>query len=122
GCGQQSALALQKLLGEGVVSCRQVDTDRYGRAVSKCTVGSTDVAVWMVANGWAVDFKRYSGNACAAEERSAHSGKKGIWSSEFEMPWDWRAEERIGPRPAQAATMGVQGFAAIPSPSGRCSI
>jgi endonuclease YncB( thermonuclease family) len=47
----------------------------------------------MVANGWAVAFRRFSLDYAADEER-ARSTKKGLWEGSFEMPWDWRAQRR----------------------------
>lgn len=46
----------------------------------------------MVANGWAVAFRRYSLDY-VADEDNAHRAWLGVWSGTFEMPWDWRVRE-----------------------------
>ena len=48
---------------------------------------------WMVANGWAVAYRRYSVDYVADEE-AARRGHINIWSGDFDMPWDWRAQRR----------------------------
>jgi hypothetical protein len=34
--------------------------DRYGRSLGSCTVEGQDVSSWLVRNGWALAFRRYS--------------------------------------------------------------
>jgi endonuclease YncB( thermonuclease family) len=46
----------------------------------------------MVANGWAMAFRKYSQDDVADEER-ARRAKLVIWSGSFEMPWDCHARE-----------------------------
>ncbi|MGD9882672.1 MAG: thermonuclease family protein [Reyranella sp.] len=66
-CGQQAALALSHHIGRAVVSCEPRNRDRYGRTVAVCSRGSEDLNRWMVANGWAVAFRRYSFDYVADE-------------------------------------------------------
>ena len=47
----------------------------------------------MVANGWAVAFRRFSSDYAEDEER-ARRARRGLWEGSFEMPWDWRARRR----------------------------
>jgi endonuclease YncB( thermonuclease family) len=96
-CGQQAALALQDLIDRRPVTCARQNTDRYRRIVAKCSVGDTDINAWLVTNGWAVAYRRYSSDYVGAETMARASGL-GIWSSEFAMPWDWRRDKRSGTR------------------------
>jgi endonuclease YncB( thermonuclease family) len=80
-------------IGRASVSCRPRDLDRYGRVVAVCFKGNEDLNRWMVANGWAAAYRRYSGDY-VAEEDAARRGRVNIWSGAFEMPWDWRAQHR----------------------------
>jgi endonuclease YncB( thermonuclease family) len=59
-CGQQAANALAARLGQATVRCSVRDRDRYRRDIAVCSVGREDVNRWMVANGWAVAYRRYS--------------------------------------------------------------
>ena len=43
--------------------------------------------------GWAVAYVRYSKDYVPAEA-IAKSEKRGIWATEFVMPWEWRRERR----------------------------
>ena len=88
-CGQQAALALSDHIGRATVRCEPRDRDRYGRVVAVCFKGAEDLDRWMVANGWAVAYRKYSLDYVVDEER-AKRAKLGIWSGSFEMPWDWR--------------------------------
>ena len=90
-CGQRASFALADRIGRATVSCQPRDLDRYGRVVAVCFNGNEDLNRWMVANGWAVAYKRYSLNY-VADEAGAHRRQINIWSGGFEMPWDWRAQ------------------------------
>ena len=92
-CGQQAALALADRIGERTVRCQERDRDRYGRTVAVCYVGSEDLDRWMVEQGWAAAFRKYSLDYVDAEN-DAREARRGIWQGEFEMPWDWRAARR----------------------------
>ena len=85
------------LLGDHIeratVSCQPRDRDRYGRIVAVCFKGNEDLNRWMVANGWAVAFRRYSLDYVANEDVLDAVGNN-IWSGDFDMPWHWRAQQR----------------------------
>ena len=89
-CGQAAALALSDWLGAAAVTCRQTDTDRYKRIVARCSKTGQDVGGWLVGNGWALDWPRYSGGAYAAAQDDAKRGGRGIWAASFQVPWEWR--------------------------------
>lgn len=91
-CGQAAALALSDWLGAAIITCRQTDTDRYKRIVARCTNNGQDVGQWLVAQGWALDWPRYSGGAYAVSQGDAHKNGRGIWSSTFLPPWEWRSK------------------------------
>jgi endonuclease YncB( thermonuclease family) len=93
-CGQQSALALADHIGALPISCRRTDTDRYGRMIAICFEGATELNAWMVAEGWAVAYRRYSNDYVMQEQQAEEAGKN-IWSSRFVMPWDWRRGQRL---------------------------
>jgi endonuclease YncB( thermonuclease family) len=61
--------------------------------VAVCFQASEDLNRWMVLNGWAVAFRRYALDY-VADEDAARRGKMGVWSGEFDMPWEWRARNR----------------------------
>jgi len=92
-CGRDSAFALADRIGRATIDCRGDEYDRYGRLVAVCFKGAEDLNRWMVAQGWAVAYRRY-GMDYAADEDAARAAGRGLWSSSFEMPWDWRKKNR----------------------------
>jgi endonuclease YncB( thermonuclease family) len=94
-CGQASANALAEYVGRRTVTCEPRDRDRYGRLVAACSVGGANISAWMVREGWAVAYRRYSQDF-VANEAAARAAKRGIWRSAFIVPWEWRAQRRAG--------------------------
>lgn len=43
-----------------MVRCQERTKDRFGRTVAICLLGDEDLGAWMVAQGWALAFRRYS--------------------------------------------------------------
>ena len=93
-CGQRATRALAGEIGGRAVACRERDRDRYGRIVAVCRHGGRDVNAWLVDQGWALAYRRYS-RAYVDEESSARAARRGIWDGEFVAPWDWRRGERL---------------------------
>ena len=92
-CGQKSAFMLADMIGRSVVSCEPKGHDRYKRVIAVCFKGETNLNAWMVAQGWAVAFRKY-GIDYISQEDEARSARRGMWAGSFEMPWDWRAQRR----------------------------
>ena len=95
-CGRKSANALDEFLAASrPVTCRFVEWDQYGRFVGNCArADGRSVQEWLVGNGYALDWPRYSNGAFAALEAKAKASKLGLWEGEFQKPWEWRAAQR----------------------------
>jgi endonuclease YncB( thermonuclease family) len=91
-CGQRAAFALSDKVGARAVSCQPTGKDRFDRVVARCSVAGEDLQAWMVRNGHALAFRRYS-KACRPYEAEAKAAKAGIWKGSFEAPWDWRRDQ-----------------------------
>ncbi|WP_292449862.1 hypothetical protein [Mesorhizobium sp.] len=52
------------------------------------------VQQWLVEQGPALDWPKYSSGAFASLQAAAKASKRGIWAGSFPAPWDWRAERR----------------------------
>lgn len=77
---QQAAHALDSFVAERTVLCAiEGATDRYGREIGQCSVAGASVNEFMVSQGWARDWRRYSGGAYADEEAAARAAGRGIW-------------------------------------------
>ncbi|MER9882041.1 thermonuclease family protein [Mesorhizobium sp. M0118] len=95
-CGAKSAAALDAFLAASrPAQCTFVSWHRYGRYVGNCRrADGASVAAWMVENGEALDWPKYSQGAYAMLQEKAKAARVGIWAGTFEAPWDWRAEHR----------------------------
>jgi endonuclease YncB( thermonuclease family) len=58
--------------------------------VSICTVGATDIADWLVRNGFAIDWPQYSKGGYAAAQGEAKREQRGMWAGSFKEPWRYR--------------------------------
>lgn len=93
-CGQQASLALADRIGRLPVRCETFQRDRYKRIIAICRQGETNLNRWMVRNGWALAYRRYSTDYVAAENE-ARQTELGIWQGRFVPPWDWRRGKRL---------------------------
>lgn len=94
-CGPRAAEALQSIIGpNGLVTCKQMDRDRYKRIVAICEVNGRNINSELVRQGWALDFGRYSDGRYASEEAEARQLKRGLWAGTMVEPWNWRKGQR----------------------------
>jgi endonuclease YncB( thermonuclease family) len=91
-CGWESTNALANIVGRHWVTCTKRDTDRYRRVVAVCRAGPIELGAWMVSEGWALAYRRYSMDYVGDEDEARKTGR-GLWRGEFVMPWDWRRRE-----------------------------
>ncbi|WP_152496621.1 thermonuclease family protein [Roseovarius sp. THAF8] len=63
-CGQLAANQLDTLIGGSSVKSWTQDVDRYRRLVSVCELGNIDINAWMVEQGLAVAYRKYSIGEC----------------------------------------------------------
>ena len=102
-CGSSATRALrQRIAGRSVV-CTERDRDRYGRIVAVCRAGGVDINAWMVSQGHALAYRKYS-TAYVGEERSAKAARRGLWRGQFVPPWDWRRGKRLAAAAPAAGT------------------
>ncbi len=90
-CGQEATFALANIIGRTWVDCVERDRDRYGRIVAVCRVGGPkgqDLGAWMVSEGWALAYRKYSMDYVAAEDAARAAGR-GLWRGKFTKPWEW---------------------------------
>lgn len=86
-CGQASAKALNAFLSKSrPTTCTATGTS-YNRVVGYCArADGADVSTWMVRNGYAIDWPKYSGGRYASEQAEAQAARVGIWAGAFEEP------------------------------------
>ncbi|WP_162375646.1 thermonuclease family protein [Ancylobacter sp. TS-1] len=92
-CGQGAAFALADWIGRATVTCEPHGHDRYRRVIATCYARGEDAGRWLVQNGHALAFRRYSLVYVPDEERAQAAGS-GVWQGHFILPWDWRKGAR----------------------------
>jgi endonuclease YncB( thermonuclease family) len=68
--------------------------DRYERVIAVCSQSGEDLNAWLVGQGHAVAYRKYSLDYVPQEE-AAHTERLGMWAGRFVMPWLWRRGERL---------------------------
>ena len=88
-CGKEAAAALSRWLTElQPVRCEPRGNDNSGNTIAICyTSTGDDIASWMVRNGYAVDWPKYSNGFYGVSEKQAQSNKSGIWQHNEAAPW-----------------------------------
>ena len=95
GCGAKAAGALARLADGKPIRCEQRGLDKYGRTLGVCFAGELELNAWMVRQGYAWAFAKYS-TSYVKEEAAARSEKLGIWQGEALPPWEYRAQRWAG--------------------------
>ena len=88
-CGEVSTQKLIKKINKQKLNCNIIDVDRYKRLIGECFKRNINLNSWMVSNGYAVAYRKYS-KKYVSDEINAKKNKLGIWQGKFEMPWDYR--------------------------------
>ena len=90
-CGEISTLKLKNKINDKFITCKSKNLDRYKRFIAECFKDKTNINKWMVRNGYAVAYKKYS-KKYLASENFAKDNEMGLWIGSFQMPWEWRKE------------------------------
>jgi endonuclease YncB( thermonuclease family) len=94
-CGTEATAALGNLIEGKAVRCVQRGLDKYRRVLATCFLGTDDVNAWMVRQGLAWAFVRYS-SVYVREEAEARGARRGIWQGEATPAWEHRAQRWVG--------------------------
>ena len=88
-CGQVSKKKLLQKIGNKSVKCILLGKDRYKRYLAKCFKGTINLNRWMVRNGFAIAYRKYS-KLYILDENLAKEEKLGLWRGTFLKPEKWR--------------------------------
>ena len=89
-CGLHAKRTLAEKIGDGPVSCRQLQIDAYGRPSATCAASNgVDLSAVMVRSGYALAY----GHRYLEEEKAARLAGQGMWSGSFQTPWEWRSQQ-----------------------------
>lgn len=91
-CGVVATQSLSRKIAGREVTCQPRGHDRYWRVLAICFLDEEDLNAWMVLEGWAVAFARYS-TEYVPEENAAREARRGLWVGESQMPWEYRRRQ-----------------------------
>jgi endonuclease YncB( thermonuclease family) len=95
-CGQKAANDLDAFIARRPVTCVDIDERSFNRTVAVCTIAGVDIADWLVRQGLALDWPKYSKGDYADAQSEAKRGQLGMWAGSFVAPWRYRECRRSG--------------------------
>ena len=88
-CGEVSKENLEVKIDGSKIKCISSTKDKYKRYLAKCFKGKINLNRWMVRNGHAVAYRKYS-KLYVPDEDFAKEKKLGLWRGSFVKPEKWR--------------------------------
>ena len=88
-CGIQARQLLINKIGKNKVNCVKEGKDQYKRTLAECFVNDLSLSRFLVREGYAFAYRKYS-KKFINDEDFAKKNNMGMWSMNFEYPWDWR--------------------------------
>ena len=88
-CGLTAKQILIDKIAKNKVKCIEEGQDRYKRILAECFVNNESLSSYLVRSGYAFAYRKYS-NKFISDEDYARINKLGMWSMEFDYPWDFR--------------------------------
>ena len=88
-CGKEAKQILIDKIANNKVTCIREGKDRYKRTLAECFVKKESLSSYLVRSGYAFAYRKYS-KKFIPDEEYALINKLGMWSMEFDYPWDFR--------------------------------
>ena len=88
-CGITAKQILIDKIADNKIACIREGKDQYKRTLAECFVNNESLSSYLVKSGYAFAYRRYS-KKFIPDEDYAKLNKLGMWSMEFDYPWDWR--------------------------------
>tara|TARA_E500000331_G_scaffold163049_1_gene158197 strand:- start:910 stop:1389 length:480 start_codon:yes stop_codon:yes gene_type:complete len=88
-CGIKAKEMLIDKISNKKVSCIRDGKDQFKRTLAECFVNNESLSRYLVRSGYAFAYRKYS-KKFIKDEDYARMKKIGMWSMEFEYPWDYR--------------------------------
>ena len=88
-CGKISRDLLIEKVTNNKISCTDEGKDFYGRVLGECFVNGESLSSYLVREGFAFAYRKYS-NKYVEDEEYAKFNNLGMWSMEFQYHWDYR--------------------------------
>ena len=88
-CGIKAKQLLIDKIGKNKVTCIREGKDQYKRTLAECFVNDLSLSSYLVKKGYAFAYRKYS-KKFIKDEDYARINSLGMWSMNFEFPWDYR--------------------------------
>ena len=88
-CGVTAKQILIDKIGNNNVECISEGKDQYKRTLAECFVNNESLSSYLVRSGYAFAYRKYS-DKFIQDEDYARVNKVGMWSMNFDYPWDYR--------------------------------
>ena len=88
-CGKVSKEKLKSKIRGSKIKCIFTTKDKYKRYIATCYKEKINLNQWMVRNGYAIAYRRYS-KKYVPDEDFAKENKLGLWQGKFMSPEKWR--------------------------------
>jgi len=91
-CGITARQMLIDKIANYTVECISEGKDRYKRILAECFVNNESLSSYLVRSGYAFAYRKYS-KKFVQDEDYAKINRIGMWSMEFDYPWDFRKQQ-----------------------------
>ena len=88
-CGLKAKEILINFIGSELPICISEGLDNFSREISECFVNGESISKFLVRNGYAFAYRKYS-KKFIEDEDYARQNNLGLWKTKFEFPWDYR--------------------------------
>ena len=88
-CGIEARKLLVNKISDNNVKCKREGKDQYKRTLAECFVNNLSLSSYLVRKGYAFAYRKYS-KKFIDDENYARENNLGMWSMNFEYPWDYR--------------------------------
>ena len=88
-CGLTAKEILIEKIGDNKVECISEGNDQYKRTLAECFVNGESLSSHLVRSGYAFAYRKYS-KKYVSDEDFAKANQVGMWSMDFQYPWDYR--------------------------------
>ena len=92
-CGVTAKKILIDKIGNDNVECISEGKDQYKRTLAECFINNESLSSYLVRSGYAFAYRRYS-KKFILDEDYARINKIGMWSMEFDYPWNYRKSKK----------------------------
>ena len=88
-CGIKAKKLLIDKIANQKVNCIEEGKDQYKRILAECFINDLSLSSYLVKKGYAFAYRKYS-KKFIKDEDYARVNNLGMWSMNFEFPWDYR--------------------------------